>query len=118
MVSELLTIETIGVAGLSLFVIDKLFKVIMAKKSGNGESTLKNESRDRILETKNNIKDVQNRQKSMMPDFYEQKGQVKAMHKIITATGNSGAPKVYNPDLHAAITGLTNAVERLANKGN
>jgi len=119
MMDEFITIEKIGIVGVLLYVGDRLFKIIEKQKeknNGNGESQMREISRDKIVETHIMMEDVQERQKKMMPDQYRSMGKAEDVHDIVTAKSESGAPKVYNPELHNAINGLKIAVNRLADK--
>jgi hypothetical protein len=112
---DFLTLENGIFAALAFYVIDRLLKIIAEKKKNGsgGETASKNDSRDRILTTRNIVADVQERQKNMMSPIFMSHGKIDDIHEVVTAKGTGGAPMIYNPDLHTAITNLTVAIKDL-----
>lgn len=88
--------KEIAVGGISIYFISELLKIIwffIKKKSPQTTPV------DKI-------------ERDYKESFYSDRNKINEMHAIITAKSNSGAPKVYNPDLNLAILKLNENIER------
>lgn len=106
-ITDLASLKFIGFSGLALFVIDRLFKVVVTlvqqRKNGHvPEGEAKEQSRVKINNT--------NRIASKIEEpFFALKGSVEDIHEVVSCKKN-GVPLIYNTGLEKAVVNLNTAL--------
>ncbi len=102
--TDVQTLKYIGIGGLAIFVIDRLFKlvnILLRQRKENGaktESELKEISRQKILDTNKNVWDI--------------KHSTEDIHDTVTAK-KDGVPLIYNVGLTKAVDTLNGSILNL-----
>lgn len=119
-ISDIQTLKYMGVAGLSFYVIQKLFALVMIlvskkkeSKENEAEKILKEDSRKKINCTHTYAEAINKQISHSKEHFYEMKNQVDNIHDVITEK-KEGVPLVYNKDLEKSIDRLNNTITNLA----
>lgn len=125
MLADLKTIQTIGVAGISFYVIKELVKLLhfaIQQKRLSPETTAKENSRDAIQKTYETMSKVHEDVKVIKEgcagfnqSYYDMRQQMDNMSRVILAQ-DGGQYIIYNPNLHKSLDRLNNTMERLADK--
>lgn len=123
MVDEIITLKGLGVTGIGLYFATLFYKItmaILAKRSGSDESQIRDNTRQKIQDTKQiSIKtldvvgEIRKSQREHYRDFYEMKNENHEIHEVVTHKHNSGSPSIYNPELHDLIKDMNRNTKNL-----
>ncbi len=112
-ITDIQTLKYIGFGGLSIFVIDKLFKLIYSlitvvkqKKNGGTELQYKEKSRARINETNRTIREIKQ-------PIWDTKNTMEDIREVVTLK-KDGVPLIYNKGLELSVNNLNTSIKQLA----
>ena len=110
-------VTQLGVGGIfAILVIHMVLKFLKEKKTPAAqEAEIRDSSRERILQTHDEVKGISDQIKGTKPDFYTMRNKVTDIHDVVTAK-SEGVPLVYNKGLEKAIERLNNTIKELSNK--